>query len=142
MEVKMIEKLKDKLCEELEQVSRKNAINAGDLEAMYKLIVSIEKLMKIEEMEDGGASEYSGGRYSRAGAGDKTYNRNYARNSYADGDSYANENYSGRMHYVRGHYSRADGNDMIRDKIQRMIEENRVSGADRSTLERAMDILE
>lgn len=135
MEVKMIEKLKDRLCTELETVSRKGQISASDLDSMHKMIVSIEKLMKIEEMEGGEYSE----RYSRARS--RSYN-SYG-NSY-DNDSYADnygDDYSGRQHWVRGHYSRAEGSSMVKDHIRKMMDENEISGNDRRTLERAMEIL-
>lgn len=137
MEVKMIEKLKDKLCGELETVSRKGQISAADLDSMHKMIVSIEKLMKIEEME---GDEYSE-RYSRAGRRGYYNNGSYG-DSYADnyGDSYGNE-YSGRQHWVRGHYSRAEGSNMVKDHIRKIMDENEITGNDRRTLERAMEIL-
>lgn len=132
MEVKMIEKLKDKLCGELETVARKSQFSPSDLDTMQKMIVSIEKLMKIEEMEEGG--EYSE-RYSRAGR------RNYGSYNDSYGDSYGDD-YSGRQHWVRGHYSRAEGASMVKDHIRKMMDENEISGNDRRTLERAMEILD
>lgn len=136
MEVKMIEKLKDKLCGELETVSRKSTISPSDLDSMQKMIVSIEKLMKIEEMEGGEYSE----RYSRARSRSyNSYGNSYDGNSYND-ESYGDD-YSGRQHWVRGHYSRAEGSSMVKDHIRKMMDENEISGNDRRTLERAMEIL-
>ena len=87
-----MDKLKDKLCEELDEISRKPEMGAGDLEIIHKLTDTIKNLDKIEMLEDGG--------YSQAGYrdGGSSYNR---------GSSYANRG----KHYVRGHYSR-DGYSM------------------------------
>lgn len=84
--------LKEKLCEELDEIARKPEIGAGDLEIIHKLTDTIKNLDKIEMLEDGG--------YSQAGYrdGGSSYNR---------GSSYANRG----KHYVRGHYSR-DGYSM------------------------------
>lgn len=87
-----MDKLKDKLCEELGEYARKPEMGAGDLEIIHKLTDTIKNLDKIEMLEDGG--------YSQAGYrdGGSSYNR---------GSSYANRG----KHYVRGHYSR-DGYSM------------------------------
>ena len=87
-----MDKLKDKLCKELDEYARKPDMSAGDLEAIHKLSDTIKNLDKIEMLEDGG--------YSQAGYrdGGSSYNR---------GSSYANRG----KHYVRGHYSR-DGYSM------------------------------
>ena len=84
--------LKEKLCDELEEIARKPEMGAGDLEIIHKLTDTIKNLDKIEMLEDGG--------YSQAGYrdGGSSYNR---------GSSYANRG----KHYVRGHYSR-DGYSM------------------------------
>ena len=84
--------LKEKLCEEVDEIARKPEMSAGDLEAIHKLTDTIKNLDKIEMLEDGG--------YSQAGYrdGGSSYNR---------GSSYANRG----KHYVRGHYSR-DGYSM------------------------------
>ena len=84
--------LKEKLCDELEEIARKGELGAGDLEIVHKLTDTIKNLDKIEMLEDGG--------YSQAGYRD-------GGSSYARGSSYANRG----KHYVRGHYSR-DGYSM------------------------------
>ena len=82
-----MDKLKDKLCEELDEIARKGELGAGDLEIVHKLTDTIKNLDKIEMLEDGG--------YSQAGYRD-------GGSSYNHGSSYANRG----KHYVRGHYSR------------------------------------
>lgn len=85
--------LKDKLCQELEEIARKPDMGAGDLEVLHKLTDTIKNIDKICLLEEeGGYSEaVDGGDYGR-------------------GSSYANR---GR-HYVRGHYSRDGENGMVR----------------------------
>ena len=147
MDAKMIEKLKDKLCEELENVSRKSQMTSGDLDSVHKLIVSIEKLMKIEKLDDGEHSHRGGnwnarGSYDNGSYGNGSYgNGSYGNGSY-DSGSYDDGSYANRgMHYVRGHYSRAEGSSMVKDHIRKMMDENEISGNDRRILEKAMEIL-
>ena len=87
-----MDKLKDKLCEELEEIARKSELSAGDLEMVHKLTDTIKNIDKIDMLEDDGYSQ----------AGDWEARGNYSRNSYNRGSSYANRG----KHYVRGHYSR------------------------------------
>ena len=84
--------LKEKLCEELDEIARKPEMGAGDLEIIHKLTDTIKNIDEIDMLEDDG--------YSQAGYrdGGSSYNR---------GSSYANRG----KHYVRGHYSR-DGYSM------------------------------
>lgn len=80
--------LKEKLCEELEEIARKPEMSAGDLEAVHKLTDTIKNIDKICALEEDGG-------YSEAGDWE-------GRGSYNRGSSYANRG----KHYVRGHYSR------------------------------------
>ena len=85
--------LKEKLCDELEEIARKGEFSAGDLEAVHKLTDTIKNIDKIDMLEeDGGYSQ----------AGDWEARGNYSRDGYNRGSSYANRG----KHYVRGHYSR------------------------------------
>ena len=87
-----MDKLKDKLCKELDEIARKPEMGAGDLEIIHKLTDTIKNIDKIDMLEDDG--------YSQAGYRDRG-------SSYNRGSSYANRG----KHYVRGHYSR-DGYSM------------------------------
>ena len=129
--------LKEKLCDELEEIARKGEFSAGDLEAVHKLTDTIKNLDKIEMLEDGG--------YSQAGdwgIEGRAYNRG---NSYArrKRDSMGRYSRDGRM--MRGGYrdgrmySRAEAKDEIMEKIEDMMD-----GADpkeKEILRRAMDQL-
>lgn len=50
--------------------------------------------------------------------------------------------YSYGRHYVRGHYSREDGRQMMSDTINSYMNDPRMSYADRETLDRAKRIME
>lgn len=92
-----MEKLKEKLWEELEEIAKKPEMGAGDLELAHKLTDTIKNIDKICMLENGDG-------YSQA-VDDMDYGR---------GISYANRG----KHYVRGHYSRTgrtDGYSMRRD---------------------------
>lgn len=82
-----MEKLKEKLFEELDEISRKPEMGAGDLEVIHKLTDTIKNIDKICMLEDGEYSEAVDGM------------------DYGRGSSYANRG----KHYVRGHYSRDNG---------------------------------
>lgn len=86
--------LKEKLHEELKDISRKPEMGAGDLDLVHKLTDTIKNIDKICMLEEEG--------YSQDGewAADM-------RGTYGRGSSYANRG----QHYVRGHYSRDDGMD-------------------------------
>lgn len=90
--MKAFEDLKKMLTDELEKIARKPEMSAGDLETVHKLTDTIKNIDKICMLEDG--------EYSEAGEWEMTGRGNYGR-----GSSYANRG----QHYVRGHYSRADG---------------------------------
>lgn len=144
MDTRMIEKLKDKLCEELEKVSRKSSMSQTDLDQIHKLTDSIKNLDKIEMLEGEGESEdsyrrgrsngsYGNGNYSRESYGYE--NSRTGRMSYDDGgDSYARRG----MHYVRGHYSRDDG---MSERIEELMHDSRMNAEDKDTLRRALDVL-
>ena len=44
------EDLKRMICTELEEIAKKGEMSAGDLDTVYKLIVSKEKLLRIDEL--------------------------------------------------------------------------------------------
>ena len=88
--MKALNELKDKLHDELDEISRKPELGAGDLEIIHKLTDTIKNIDKICMLEDGEG-------YSEAVDG----------SDYGRGSSYANRG----KHYVRGHYSRDGGMD-------------------------------
>ena len=83
--------LKEKLCKELEEYARKQDMGAGDLEVIHKLTDTIKNIDKICMLEEDVG-------YSQDGE--------YEDGVYGRGSSYANRG----QHWVRGHYSRENGN--------------------------------
>lgn len=121
MGMKAMYDLRDMLCKELDEITRKGELGAGDLDIAYKLVGTVKNIDKIEMMEnDGGYSL----RYSRDGNWEADMRGNYGRDS-----SYARRG----THYVRGHYSRDSGKDNMKRQLQEMLDE-----ADDDTLRRAI----
>lgn len=116
-------KLREMLCDELDEIARKGELGAGDLDILHKLTATIKNIDKIE-MYDG----Y--GDYSRGGDWDASI-----RGTYGRGSSYTNRG----KHYVRGHYSRDEANMKARlDDMIREADDDRVKEA----LRRAMSMVE
>lgn len=118
MSKKAMYDLRDMLCKELDEISRKGELGAGDLDIVHKLASTIKNLDKIEMREDDGYSrdgDYSlDGDYSRGGDWQADM-----RGTYGRGSSYARRG----THYVRGHYSRADSMEHLREQINDMMRE-------------------
>lgn len=87
-----MDKLKDKLWDELEELDRKEKLSTGDLELAHKLTDTIKNIDKICALEDGG--------YSQAGNWEATGQINGTYGGHG-GNSYANRG----KHFVRSHYS-------------------------------------
>lgn len=116
-------KLKDLLCDELEEYGKKGELNSGTLEVVDKLshaLKSITTIIAMEEADGDYSGTYGGGNYPRM------YYRNGGNGtSYGRGSSYAGRRNARRD--SRGRYSRADGysgavDDMI-EQLQDMMEE-------------------
>lgn len=101
MSMKALYNLRDMLCDELDDIARKGEMGTGDLEIVHKLTDTIKNIDKICLMDENGG-------YSQAGdweAMGRGRFGDYSREYNDGGNSYANRG----EHYVRGHYSRADG---------------------------------
>lgn len=119
--------LKEKLCDELEEIARKGEFSAGDLEAVHKLTDTIKNLGKIEMLEDG--------RYSRAGGWEMG-----GRGSYDRGSSYRNQRRDSRGRYSRDGYSRHDSGADVTDRLREMMEN--ADEREKRILRRALSELE
>ena len=134
-----MEKLKEKLWEELEEISEKPELGAGDLELVHKLTDTIKNIDKICMLEDGEYSEAIDGMdYGRgasyAGRRGKHYVRgHYSRDGRMDGD------YSTRRD-KRGRYSRDDGRSEMMEHIEMAMDS--ANEQDRETIKRFMRQLE
>lgn len=100
--------LREILCKELDEIARKGELGTGDLEIVHKLTDTIKNIDKIDALEDDGYS----GRYSRDGDWEADI-----RGTYGRGSSYARRG----THYVRGHYSRTDAREHMREKLEDMM---------------------
>lgn len=130
MSKKAMYDLHDMLCKELDEISRKGELGAGDLDIVHKLASTIKNLDKIEMMEDDGYSR--DGDYSRGGDWQADM-----RGTYGRGSSYARRG----THYVRGHYSRADSMEHLREQINDMMRETDDERV-REALRRAVSLME
>lgn len=116
MGMKSMYDLRDMLCKELEEITRKGELGAGDLDIAHKLTDTIKNIDKIEAMEDDG---YSSRRdeYDMRGRGRRG------------------------THYVRGHYSRDGGIDNMKRQLQEMLDDADDESI-RRAIQRCMDTIE
>lgn len=116
MGMKSMYDLRDMLCKELEEITRKGELGAGDLDIVHKLTGTIKNIDKIEAMEEDG---YSSRRdeYDMRGRGRRG------------------------THYVRGHYSRDGGIDNMKRQLQEMLD-NADDDSIRRAIQRCMDTIE
>lgn len=136
--MKALYELKEKLCEELEEMAEKaDDMTFVDLENIHKLtdtIKNIDKIIMLEE--EGGYSEridrdvmyardgsynQGGGRGGNRGGGGGRSNRG------GDG-GYSMEDSGARKRDRRGRYSRDDGRDSMVNQLEDMMED---AGSDR-----------
>ena len=116
MNMKSMYDLRDMLCKELDEITRKGELGAGDLDIVHKLTDTIKNIDKIEAMEEDG---YSSRRdeYDMRGRGRRG------------------------THYVRGHYSRDGGIDNMKRQLQEMLD-NADDDSIRRAIQRCMDTIE
>lgn len=119
-------KLKDMLCEELDEIGKKGEMSAGDLETVHKLTDTIKNIYKIDMLKDSGYS------------GDDDYSRDGdwgAHGNYGRGSSYARRG----THYVRGHYSRDDARRSLADRMEDLMRD--ADSKDREAIQRCIDMI-
>lgn len=128
--MEVMEELKRMICTELEDIAKKGEMSPGDLEAVYKLIVAKEKLLRIDELEEklGYSEDGRRWRYSRDGEPDS-------------GSSYG-------RHYVRGHYSRDgrysrdEGKAQLAEQIRDMVDGSDLNQNQKNALRKAIEVLQ
>lgn len=132
-------KLKETLCEQLEEYTSRTKLAGGDLQTVHMLTDTIKNLDKIEMLEDEEMGEYSHARRRRDIRG--RYSRDGDRYSYDDdGDSYG-DGMRGNMdggNYAR-RYSRADGKERMMEILEGM--RDGVQGPEKQTVERMIDMV-
>lgn len=116
MGMKSMYDLRDMLCKELEEITRKGELGAGDLDIVHKLTDTIKNIDKIEAIEEDGYS----------GRLDEHDMRGRSRRG---------------THYVRGHYSRDGGIDNMKRQLQEMLD-NADDDSIRRAIQRCMDTIE
>ena len=128
--------LKEKLCDELEEIARKGELGSGDLDIIHKLTDTIKNIDKIDMLEEDGGYSQDGDWMARG-----AYNRgsSYARRKR---DSMGRYSRDGRaIRYRDGRmYSRAEAKDDIMEKIEDMMDD--ADPKEKEILRRAMDQLE
>lgn len=135
MNMKTLEDLHYKLCDELDEIAQNKELRAGDLEIIHKLTDTIKNIEKIKMLKE--ESEYS----QRRGG------RGYSYRNGADGmrmdDRYEDDHSGARRgeHYVRSHYSRGSDAEHIAGELREMM--NRADdGEIRKALEKAIRAIE
>ena len=126
--------LKEKLCDELEEIARKGDLSAGDLETVSKLAATIKDLGKIEMMDGDGYSQ--DGDWMARGTYDRgVSHRGRKRDSMGRYSRDGRYNRDGRM------YSMAEAKDRIMDEMEEAMSAA-TTDRERDIIKRAMDQLE
>lgn len=128
--------LKEKLCEELEEIARKGELGAGDLEIVHKLTDTIKNIDKIEMLEEDDG-------YSRDGDWEADMRGTYGRGSSYRGrkrDSMGRYSRTGRMYPDRV-YSRGDAKEHMMEQAQELME-SATTDREREVVRRFLDQLE
>lgn len=136
------DKIKDMLCNELDEIAKKNELTSNNLEIIYKAADILKDLTSVEAMEQ----EYPSG-YSKDGGYSNGYYERYPfymyegeGNSYARGrGTYANRDSMGRYSRDSHEYSR-DSRDAT-SELQRMMD-NAKSDKEREALRQAISTMQ
>lgn len=131
-------KLKDALMDALYELDtiKGGKLKMGELEAINYITDTIKNIDKICMLED------EDGGYSGAGNWEARINGDYG-NSRRSDRRYDNESsYANRgKHWVRGHYSRADGKEMTMKHLEKAMEAA-TDREERKAIEKAMETIE
>lgn len=127
-----MEKLKEKLWEELDEIARKQDMGAGDLEVIHKLtdtIKNLDKICMLEEGDEGYSSANRGQHYVRG-----HYSRDGGMERGMDSRGYSTRRDS------RGRYSRDDGRSEMMEHLEAALDS--ATEQDREDIRRFMRKLE
>lgn len=135
MEARTSKRAKEMLCEEIERIIGEGNSLKGKLELLHMLTDTLKNLYKIEMYEE---AEHG---YSRDGR--EYRDRRYSRDGNSMDSSYGGSSYdySGRRHYVRGHYSRDDGREEMMGKLDELMNEA-PTDKDREAIRRCMNLMQ
>lgn len=142
--MKTYDKIKDMLCNELDEISKKNELTSNNLEIIYKAADIIKDITTIEAME----RDYSGG-YSKDGGYSNGYYERFPfymydgeGNSYARGrGTYANRDSMGRYSRDSHEYSNEGYSRDTASELQRMMD-NAKSDKEREALRQALSTMQ
>lgn len=151
MNMKTLEDLHYKLCDELDEIAKKKELGAGDLEIIHKLTDTIKNIEKIKLLKEESGNSQRGGRMN----GGSSYRENsggngsYRGSSYYEGDGmrmddrYEDDRSGARRgeHYVRSHYSRGSDAEHIAGELREMMNQAN-DGEIRRALEKAIRAIE
>ena len=113
MSMRALEDLREMLCDELDEIAKKQEMSAGDLETIHKLTDTIKNIDKIIIMdEDGG--------YSRAGDWEME-GRDYSERRRDSMGRYSRDGAKEHMMTQLEEMERNASNDKERDAIRRCI---------------------
>lgn len=138
------DKIKDMLCNELDEIAKKNELTSNNLEIIYKASDILKDLASIEAMEQ----EYPSG-YSKDGGYSNGYYERYPYYIYdGDGNSYARGRGMNARRDSMGRYSR-DSHEYSNEgysrdatsELQRMME-NVKSEKEREALRQAISTMQ
>lgn len=136
MNMKTLDELHYKLCDELDEIAKKKELGAGDLEIVHKLTDAIKNIEKIKMLKEGGYSQ-RGDDFGHRGSSYRDGGEMRMDDRYDDGRS----NVRRGEHYVRGHYSRGSDSEHIADELRELMN-NANDGEIRRALEKAIRAIE
>ena len=133
MSMRTLEKLRDMLCEELDDYAEKKDMSTADLEKVHVITDTVKNIEKICIMDEDGE-------YSQAGDWEAMGRGHFG--DYDRGNSYRGRRRDsmGRYSRARGRYSRDGGEDMM-EHVEKMMEEAETP-EERKTIKRFKEELE
>ncbi len=138
-------RLKDALMDSLGELDtlKGGKLKMPELEAINYITDTIKNIDKICMLEEDGGYSGAGdwdahinGTYGHSQRNDRRYSRGGG-SSYNNESSYANRG----KHYVRGHYSYADGKDEVMKHLEKAMD-SATETKEREAIERAIKIVE
>lgn len=134
--MKALNDIREMLCMELDEEAKKGELSAGSLETIHKITDTIKNIDKIMCLEEGGNSYDSGYGYGNGSYRGMSRRGGYSGNLMMDSGMEYGGGYSGRR------YSRDDSKNMLKQRIEQMMNQGDMSGEDMNVLHRAMRILD
>lgn len=119
--MKHIEKLRDMLCDELDNIASQNELTAGSLETVDKLAHAIKCIDTIVAMKDAGYSQ-EGGSYGNSYGNSYDYSGRRRRNAMGQFSRNGTYAYDDGRSYANRRYSRDDARDNMISQLEELME--------------------